>query len=98
MNKRGKRRAKRMMKNQLEAFEELVAVGANIVQRWAPAADVGEPHISILMALQTFVDAAYASKKSQTAKSQAVSVALRAAYLYGRFGSKLPKQPRKPIA
>lgn len=45
----------------------------------------------MLSALLAFVDASQVSDKPRKAKTEAIGLALRAAYLYGKFGGKPPE-------
>ncbi len=82
------------VKKQIEAFNRLVEAGIGLVKYWALAGDIEEDHIAILSALLAFTDSSYYSDKPRKAKTDALGLALRAAYLYGKFGGVAPHEPQ----
>ena len=48
-------------------------------------------HIKVLSALLSFVDASFRSDKPKKAKTDAIGLALRAAYLYGKYNGTPPE-------
>lgn len=75
---------------QVAAYNQLVQVGISLVKVWAVASTILPEHIKVLGALLTFVDASFHSDKPRKAKTDAIGLALRAAYLYGQHQGVLP--------
>lgn len=87
------RMAQKKVNQHVAAYNKLVNAGIDLAKYWSLAAAIIPDHIKILSALLSFVDASYYSNKSRQAKTDAIGLALRAAYLYGKFDGQPPKQP-----
>ena len=85
--------AARQVNEQIDKYNKLVESGIKIAQLWALAATIIPDHLKVLSALLSFVDASYFSNKQRKAKTNAVGLALRAAYLLGKFNGELPEPP-----
>lgn len=90
--------AERQVTEQIERYNKLVNAGIKIAQLWAIAATIIPEHIKVLSALLAFVDASNFSNKDKKAKTDAIGLALRAAYLLGKFNGELPEPPEVPDA
>ncbi len=88
-----RRMAEQAVEKQVAAYNKLVAAGIGLVKYWALAATIIPDHIKVLSALLSFVDSSYYSDKPQKAKTDAVGLALRAAYLYGKFNGRWTRSP-----
>lgn len=83
--------AERTVQKQVRAYNQLVEAGIGLVKCWSLAAVILPDHINVLSALLAFVDASFTSEKPRKAKTDAIGLALRAAYLYGKFNGALPE-------
>ena len=88
--------AERQVSEQIQKYNKLVEAGIKIAQLWALAANIIPEHIKVLSALLSFVDASYYSNKEAKAKRDAIGLALRAAYLLGKFNGELPEPTEVP--
>lgn len=90
-NRCKQRQTQQAITRQLAAYNNLVAAGIGLVKYWALCATIAADHIAVLSALLAFVDASQYSDKPRKAKTDAIGLALRAAYLYGKFGGQPPE-------
>lgn len=92
-NRLKRRLAEKKISNQIKAYNNLVFAGIGIAKSWAVAQAIIPEHIKVLSALLAFVDASFLSDKPRQAKTDAIGLALRAAYLYGKFNGEPPESP-----
>lgn len=78
------------------AYETLVQTGIGFIQRWANAASISDKNLSLIGAATAYVESTFLGTHSAAVRRQAIALALRAAYLYGKLDGKLPEaeEPR----
>lgn len=86
--------AEKTVHKQAQAYAKLVEAGVTLVKYWALMDTIIPDHIKVLSALLSFVDASFYSDKPRKAKTDAIGLALRAAYLYGKYDG-IPQEPNE---
>ena len=84
---------RRKLEQEVVKLQALAEAGRKLVEAWAPAGNLDEKEQTNLGAIGAMLFASYMSSASSlTSKRSAIAMALRAAYLYGRFHGEFPKK------
>ncbi len=79
---------RRRLQNDILQIQALAVAGIGLIEQWAPASNLDEKEEVNLGAMGAALLASYLSNQSGLrAKRAAIAMALRAAYVYGRFQS-----------
>ena len=90
---------RRRMEQEVVKLQALAEAGRKLVEAWAPAGNLDEKEQTNLGAIGAMLFASYMSSASSlTSKRSAIAMALRAAYLYGRFHGEFPPKEEPTVA
>lgn len=90
--KPSKRVVEQQQATAVKAYQGLVEAGIGFVNRWSNAVAIPKKELALLGTAVAYVDAVHMGNSTPQVRRNAIALALRAAYLYGKLEGKLPKK------
>jgi hypothetical protein len=100
MKKKARKTTKKPSKKQstaVKSYQNLIAAGIGFVERWATAVSIPNDALAVLGSAVAYVDAVVMGNAPNKVRRNAIALALRAAYLYGKLDGKLPKKEKPRV-